>query len=113
MTMQQTDLPMQIDVRELDRWRREGVDHVLLDVREPWETALCLISGAITIPLANVPAAIDRLPDDRPIVVTCHHGMRSLQAVTWLRRNGRAAAVNLAGGIDAWARQIEPAMTTY
>jgi len=106
-------LPLQIDVQEYARWRRDGIPHVLLDVREPWETALCLIEGSIVIPLAGVPAAIDRLPADTPIVVTCHHGMRSLQAVNWLRRNGREGAVNLAGGIDAWARQVEPAMTLY
>lgn len=107
------DLPLQIDVQEFARWRREGLAHVLLDVREPWETALCLIEGSIAVPLAGVPSAIDRLPADTPIVVTCHHGMRSLQAVNWLRRNGRPGAVNLAGGIDAWARQVEPAMTLY
>lgn len=106
-------LPLQIDVSEFARWRREGLPHVLLDVREPWETALCLIEGSIAAPLATVPGVLDRLPSDRPIVVTCHHGMRSLQAVNWLRRNGREGAVNLAGGIDAWARQIEPAMPLY
>lgn len=107
------DLPLQIDVQELARWRDTGVAHVVLDVREPWETALCLIDGSIAIPLGAVPGAVDRLPADKPIVVTCHHGMRSLQAVNWLRRNGRAQAVNLAGGIDAWARQVDPAMTLY
>lgn len=106
-------LPLQIDVHELARWREAGVPHVVLDVREPWETALCLIDGSITVPLGSVPEAVDRLPDDKPIVVTCHHGMRSLQAVNWLRRNGRARAVNLAGGIDAWARGVDPAMTLY
>lgn len=109
----QESLPLQIDVQEYARWRQAGVPHLLLDVREPWETALCLIDGSLTVPLATVPGALDRLPDDKPIVVTCHHGMRSLQAVNWLRRNGRARAVNLAGGIDAWARQVDPAMTTY
>jgi rhodanese-related sulfurtransferase len=106
-------LPLQIDVHEFARWRREGVPHVLLDVREPWETALCLIEGSVVVPLATVPASLDRIPADLPVVVTCHHGMRSLQAVNWLRRNGRQGAVNLAGGIDSWARQIEPAMTLY
>lgn len=107
------DLPLQIDVQELSRWRETGVAHAVLDVREPWETALCLIDGSIVVPLGSVPGAIDRLPEDRPIVVTCHHGMRSMQAVNWLRRNGRANAVNLSGGIDAWARLIDPAMAVY
>jgi rhodanese-related sulfurtransferase len=106
-------LPLQIDAHEFARWRETGVPHVLLDVREPWETALCLIDGSLTVPLSTVPGAVDRLPVDRPVVVTCHHGMRSLQAVNWLRRNGRPQAVNLAGGIDAWARLIDPAMSRY
>jgi rhodanese-related sulfurtransferase len=106
-------LPLQIDVTELARWRHEGIPHVVLDVREPWETALCRIEDSVVAPLSTVPGVLERLPADRPIVVTCHHGMRSLQAVNWLRRNGRTGAVNLAGGIDAWARQIEPAMTLY
>lgn len=107
------ELPIQIDVNELARWRREGVAHALLDVREPWETALCLIEGSLAIPLGAVPGAADDLPRDVPLVVVCHHGMRSMQGVAWLRRNGHANAVNLAGGIDAWARQIEPAMAVY
>jgi rhodanese-related sulfurtransferase len=53
------------------------------------------------------------LPQDKPLVVVCHHGMRSMQAVMWLRSQGFQNAVNLRGGIDAWARQIEPRMATY
>jgi len=112
MTMTE-DLPLQIDVQELARWRREAIRHLVLDVREPWETALCVIDGSLTIPLSGIAAGLDRLPADVPIVAMCHHGVRSLQAVRWLRRNGRENAVNLAGGIDAWARQIEPEMRLY
>jgi rhodanese-related sulfurtransferase len=50
---------------------------------------------------------------DRPVAVACHHGMRSMQAVAWLRRNGYENVTNLAGGVDAWARQIDPSMSTY
>lgn len=107
------DLPLQIGVAELARWRDEKVPHVVLDVREPWETAICLIDGSIEVPLGEVPGSVSRLPSDKPVVVTCHHGMRSLRAVSWLRANGVSNAVNLAGGIDAWAREVDPAMTTY
>lgn len=106
-------LPLQIDVTELARWRRDGVAHAVLDVREGWETALCQIEGSLAVPLAHVPAASADLPRDVPIVVVCHHGMRSMQGVAWLRRAGLENATNLAGGIDAWARQIDPAMATY
>lgn len=106
-------LPLQIGVAELARWRSEGVMHVVLDVREPWETDICLIDGSIKVPLGSVPASASSLPTDVPVVVTCHHGMRSLRAVSWLRGNGVANAVNLAGGIDAWAREVDASMSTY
>lgn len=108
-----TALPLQIDVHELARWREAGTPHVVLDVREPWETEICLVSGSVAIPLGQLPGRADAVPGDVPVVVVCHHGMRSLQAVNWLRRNGRSNATNLAGGIDAWARQVEPSMNVY
>jgi rhodanese-related sulfurtransferase len=65
------------------------------------------------VPLAQLPATAATLPRDRMLVVLCHHGMRSAQATSWLRRQGFDKAVNLAGGIDAWAREIDPAVPTY
>lgn len=107
------DLPLEIEVAELARWRDAGLPHLVVDVREPWETAICLIDGSIAVPLGAVPGSVSSLPTDRPVVVTCHHGMRSLRAVSWLRANGVPNAVNLGGGIDAWAREVDAAMTTY
>jgi rhodanese-related sulfurtransferase len=103
----------EISVQELDAWRREGRDIAVLDVREPWEVEICRLAGALTIPLQTLPARLGEVPPDRVVVVLCHHGMRSLQAVNWLKRAGRENAVNLTGGIDAWARQIEPSMEIY
>lgn len=85
----------------------------ILDVREGWERDLCGIGGSLHIPLNELPARLQELSKDDPLVVLCHHGMRSLRAVIWLRSQGFDQAVNLAGGIDAWARQIEPGMRTY
>ena len=106
-------MPDEISVQELDAWRKAGQDIAVLDVREPWEVELCSLAGALPIPLQSIPARFGELPADKPLVVLCHHGMRSQQAVAWLRRNGLGNAVNLAGGIDAWARQIEPSMGVY
>ena len=103
----------QITVQELDSWRQAGQRIVVLDVREPWEIEICSLAGAVSIPLQSLPSRVGEVPADRPVVVLCHHGMRSLQAVAWLRRAGFENAVNLAGGIDAWARQIEPSMGVY
>ena len=106
-------LPLQIDVRELARWRDDGLAHAILDVREAWETEICLIPGSLGVPLGLITSSADRIPVDRPVAVACHHGMRSMQAVAWLRRNGYENVTNLAGGVDAWARQIDPSMSTY
>lgn len=107
------DRPVQIDVETLDRMRRTGEPLAVLDVRESWEIALCALDDHIAIPLGHLPANIDRLPKDRPLVVMCHHGMRSLRATLWLRSQGFANAVNLAGGIDAWAAAVNPKMRRY
>ena len=108
-----TDTPAEITVQELDAWRREGREFAVLDVREAWEIEICRLGGALLIPLQALPDRLGEVPSDRPLVVLCHHGMRSFQAVAWLQRAGRGNAVNLAGGIDAWARAIEPSMEIY
>ncbi len=102
-----------MSVADLQALRQAGTPHAVLDVREPWETALCLIPDSVTIPLGTLPAQLDRVPPEQPLVVVCHHGGRSMQAVMWLRAQGYQNAINLNGGIDAWARQIDPTMTTY
>jgi rhodanese-related sulfurtransferase len=104
---------MEIDVAALKQLRDQGADVQLLDVREDWERALCLIDGSIEIAMGALPGALDRLDPDRPVVALCHHGMRSLRVAAFLRQRGFAQAVSLAGGIDAWARQIDPALARY
>jgi rhodanese-related sulfurtransferase len=103
----------EMDVAELARRRDAGETIAVLDVREPWESELCRIEESRLVPLATLPQHLGELPRDRPLVVLCHHGMRSGHAVAWLRANGFDNAVNLAGGIDAWAREIDSAMRTY
>lgn len=93
--------------------RRESRPHAVLDVREPWELDICKIDGSLAVPLGTLPQNLDRLPRTGPLVVMCHHGGRSMQAVMWLRAQGYANAVNLRGGIHEWARQVEPTMATY
>ena len=103
----------EIDVRELVAWRSDGRSFALLDVREAWELEICRLDDVLAIPLQELPARLDEVPRDRPLVVLCHHGMRSERAVGWLHRMGVANAVNLAGGIDAWAREVDPTMGLY
>jgi len=100
-------------VGTLARMRENGEAHVLLDVREPWETALCAVDGSLNIPMNEIPSRLEELPRDRPLVVMCHHGVRSLRVADWLGQNGFSNAINLRSGIDAWAREIDPDMQTY
>jgi rhodanese-related sulfurtransferase len=106
-------VPLQIEVDELDRWRRGARPVAVLDVREPWERDVCALAGSIDIPMAELPDRVEELPTDRAVVVVCHHGMRSLQATRWLRTQGHGLACNLQGGIDAWASQIDGTMKRY
>ena len=110
-----TPLPLEIGVRDLAAWRDAGAAYVLLDVREPWEVAICGFNGAMNLPLGRLldGGEAELLPRDRPLVVLCHHGRRSLTATLHLRRRGFANAVNLAGGIDTWAATIDPRMPRY
>jgi rhodanese-related sulfurtransferase len=104
---------IEIDVERLAAMRKSGESHLLLDVREEWESRTAAIREARLVPMSNVPSAIDSLPRDVPLVVMCHHGGRSLRVVTWLRAQGFANAVNLQGGIDAWSRRVDPTVAVY
>lgn len=103
--------PLEIDVATAAAWRRAGA--CVLDVREPAEHALVTLPGSRLVPLARLPADCAGLPRDRPLLVLCHHGGRSLRATQLLRAQGWANAVNVAGGIDAWAREVDPALPRY
>lgn len=85
----------------------------VLDVREPWEVAIAALPGAIAIPMGLITAQADSLDASRPVVCVCHHGMRSMQVAAYLARRGFAEVWNLTGGIDAWARQVDPDCPTY
>ncbi len=102
-----------IDVQILAGMRADGAAHTVLDIREPAEVAICVIDGSVTIPMQQVPRQIETLPRARPLVVVCHHGVRSAMVTAFLRDNGFDNAWNLAGGIDAWSRLIAPDMPRY
>lgn len=103
----------QLSPAELQAWQREGRDFVLLDVREAGEVALAALEGHVHMPMHMVPLRHNELPDDRPLVVYCHHGVRSFQVAAFLQQAGFEAVYNLAGGIDAWSQQADPAVPRY
>ena len=85
----------------------------LIDVREPYEWQLARIDGARLVPLRTLPAALSSLDRDREIVVYCHHGMRSASVAELMRRSGFTRVRNLAGGIDRWSAEVDPAIPRY
>ncbi len=104
----------QLNVRQLkSRLQQPGDQPVLLDVREDWEFKLCALDGSMHIPMGQVQVRLHELDRNREIVVVCHHGMRSGQVAHYLAHQGYTRLYNLAGGIDAWAREIDKNMRTY
>jgi rhodanese-related sulfurtransferase len=86
---------------------------ILLDVREPWEFDICRLDGSRLIPMRQIPASLGQLETDQPVVVICHHGIRSQQVALYLEHQGFSQVYNLRGGVDGWARDVDPAMATY
>lgn len=105
----------QISAKDLSNWLAEpaGPRPVLLDVREPWEFEICKLADAILVPMSTIPARMQELDPEAETVVICHHGGRSMQVAAYLERNGFTSLYNLAGGMDAWANTVDPAMATY
>jgi sulfur-carrier protein adenylyltransferase/sulfurtransferase len=85
----------------------------LIDVRELFEYEIARIDGAKLIPLGEITEHLDELQHDQPIVVHCHSGQRSAQAVRLLQQHGFANVYNLEGGIDAWSDEIDPSVPKY
>ena len=85
----------------------------LLDVREPWEFQTCHLAESRHVPMAEVPRRLGELDPQAEKVVICHHGGRSMQVAMFLERQGFKRVHNLAGGLDAWARSVDPSMPTY
>ena len=92
---------------------REGKTR-LVDVREPWEFATARVDGSVLMPMGEVPArAHQELDPDERLVVMCHAGVRSMSVTSWLREQGFEQVQSLRGGIDAWSREVDPAVARY
>ena len=86
---------------------------LLLDVRQDWETKLCRLPNAVHIPIEEIELRVEELTADAPIVVYCHQGVRSAAVAEYLRSLGFKDVQNLAGGVDLWARTVDPGMRRY
>jgi rhodanese-related sulfurtransferase len=112
--MDQPEYPLEVTVAEASDLIKASPGKVcILDVREPFELAICQLPGAEHIPMQQIPARAAALPRDRHLLVLCHHGIRSRQVTRFLRAQGFTAVSNIAGGIEAWAAELDPAMPRY
>lgn len=111
----------EIDVRSVAEKQRSGEQFVILDVREPYEYRLARLQDerVMYAPLSQLgylgPQALPAEAQDRlaEIVVVCHHGMRSADVTAWLRQMGWENVTSMAGGLDAYARLIDPSVGLY
>lgn len=114
--MQEHELAYEVTPREVEDRRKAGEKMCLIDVREDVEWQICRIEGANLVPMNTVPARLQELDaqaDSTPLIVYCHHGVRSLNVVHWLRRNGVENCQSMAGGIDRWSAEIDTAVPRY
>lgn len=103
----------EITVQQASELLQEGKAR-LIDVREPWEFSTAKIEGSLPMPMGEVPArAHQELDPDERLMVLCHHGARSLSVTNWLRQQGFESAQSVAGGIEAWSRQVDPSVPRY
>ncbi len=108
--------PLEISARDVQQLIDAGEVLHLIDVREPNEFAICKIEGAALLPMRSVPSQLQELEAKAatgPLVVFCHHGVRSLNVVHWLREQGVENCSSMAGGIDAWSAMVDPSVPRY
>ena len=110
----------QIRPSQLAAWLdsvKEFGNPVVLDVREPYELNLASIKAngfeLITIPMGVIPPRLNELTSSQPIACLCHHGGRSMQVASFLKARGFEHVANIAGGINAWAAELDPTVPRY
>ncbi len=103
----------EVSPRELAERLGRDDDLILIDVREPHEHEIAHIEGARLVPLGHLPEHLGELDSAREIVLHCHVGQRSMQALEFLYRSGFRKLKSLRGGIDAWSREVDPSIPRY
>ena len=104
----------EFDAKQLEAYLESTQQRpLLLDVRQPREYETCRIDNSLLIPMGQIPAQLDELDKDRETVVICHHGIRSRQVAYYLEQSGFSNVINLRGGVNAWAKDVDSSMATY
>lgn len=96
-----------------DYLNNTDITPVLLDVREQWEFDYCSIKDSLLIPMGELPNRLDELEKNSEIIMICHHGIRSRQMGYYMEQMGFASIINLEGGVEQWATDVEPTMKRY
>ena len=106
-------LPVEVDVSDAASLREGGMP--VLDVREPVELTQARLPDTLDIPMSELGERLEELEPlrDRPFLVLCHDGVRSLRVVEALRSRGWSGAASIAGGIDAWSTRVDPSVPRY
>ena len=103
----------EMTAKELKARLDSGQPPILVDVRQDWETKLCRLENAVHIPIEEIELRTEELDPQSEIVVYCHQGVRSAAVAEYLGGLGFANVKNLAGGLDFWARTVDPTMRRY
>ncbi|MBI2513099.1 MAG: hypothetical protein HYV96_14070 [Opitutae bacterium] len=103
--------PLEVNASDAARLFQDGA--VLIDVREPNELAVSHVAGSTQMPIREIPTRMSEIPTDRQVLILCHHGGRSARVTQFLRSAGWENVTNVAGGIDAWALQVDPRLARY
>jgi len=103
----------QMTPRQLKSHLEQATSPLLLDVRESWEFDICSIENSILIPMGQIPTKLEQLNPKQEIVVICHHGIRSAQVCRYLEHQGFEQMINLSGGVEAWAQDVDTNMAVY
>ena len=85
----------------------------IVDIREPWEIEIASVPRSIKIPMAEIPSRQNELDADKPLAVLCHSGGRSARVAEFLASQGFSRVANIAGGIDAWAQEVDNSLPRY
>ncbi|HEX4770067.1 MAG TPA: rhodanese-like domain-containing protein [Bryobacteraceae bacterium] len=110
------DARIELTPQEFQARLAAGERCTVIDVREPGEYAIARLAESELIPMQSIPASLQRLEalaDEQPLAVLCHHGVRSLNVVMWLRQQGIENCFSITGGIDRWSSEIDPSIPRY